>query len=93
MFPELTLDADSELVYRFESALSAAILETAHLYGVYVMKVDLFYYGDNVFAKMFLAAGGWRSTPTFGANRRKHPVSVLCANLLRFLRRHHEELS
>lgn len=92
MFPELSIDEPCEGLYRFESDLSAALIETAHLYGVLVTHVDLVYFGDNIFATMHLRAGAWTRQKTFGANRRKHPISRLCANLLRFMRREHEQL-
>lgn len=91
-FPSWVQNGHYDSLWRFECDLSDGLLETGHLYGVQVKHLDLVYFGDNVYVTMTLSAGTWTGRKTFGANRAKHPVSRLCANLLRFLRHNNEDL-
>lgn len=92
MLPGFSGKDHDEGLYQFEQALSDGLIATAHAYGVTVKRVDLVYFGPNVYATLTLEAGMFKAQKTFGASRQKHPVSRLCSNLLRYLRHENRKM-
>jgi hypothetical protein len=88
-FDDLPVDESGE--WELECQLSDSLRELFHSYGVYCSRLDMIYFGNNVFVTATIAAGEFHAQPTFGANRSKNPVRGLCSKFLRFIRAREQE--
>jgi hypothetical protein len=86
-----TPDVESER-WAFECTLSDGMINALHEYGVTAEKFELLYFGNNVYVHIWLRAKRWKKDVTVGADRQRHPVSKLCAQVLRFVKRENENL-